>query len=111
MAAKLDVTITPEARNRAVTLLANTDVRDPTLCLMKGRTLGESEDRWGWGIYGPDNIKFLKPNLALRGHTLLYELDGLTVAIPQFNFVPELVGKTLGVSDRGLVVSPPANGA
>src|SRR2546423_9311170 len=106
MAAKLKVTITPEARNRALTLLANTDVHNPTLCLMKGRSLGESEDRWGWGIYGPDNIKFLKPNLALRGHTLLYEVDGLMVAIPQSNFVRELDGKTLGVGERGLVVSP-----
>ena len=101
----LDIRITFAARQRAETLLSSTDVAEPTLCLMKGRASGELEDRWSWGIYGPDNVNYLVPTLADLGHSLLYELDGLTVAIPQFHLVPDLVGGALDVRDGGLVLT------
>jgi hypothetical protein len=104
MAEVIDVALTVGAQERALRYLASSSVESPTLCLMKGRTSGESEDRWMWGIYGPDNIESLTSDLARLGHSLLYEFSGLTVAIPQFHLLPELIGKTLGAGARGLTV-------
>ena len=102
----LDITVALDARNQAMSLLADTSVSEPTLCLMKGGGTQEPEHRWGWGIYGPENIEGLTPEFARLGYPLLYEVDGLTVAIPQFHLLSELQGNTLTLEGHRLVVSP-----
>ena len=102
--APLDLKFTPEAKARVLRFLGSITDYPPTLTLMKGRTLPDPEERWGYGAYAPTNIEFVAPGLEQLGHPLLYSFDDLTVAIPQFQFISELVGKTLALGERGLVV-------
>ena len=100
----LDLTFTPEARERALSFLSSITDYPPTLCLMKAVSLDEPEGWWTYGVYAPSNIEVVEPALRERGHALLYRADGLLVAIPQYQFVPELVGKTIGLGDGRLLV-------
>lgn len=106
----LDLKFTPEAKARVLSFLESITEYPPTLALMKGHTNGESEDRWGYGAYAPKNLEVIGPELERLGHPLLYSVDSLTVAIPQFHLIPELVGKTLGVGINGLVLQERAHG-
>ena len=108
--APLDLRFTPEAKARALRFLASITDYAPTLTLMKSRTNQETEERWGYGAYAPRNIEVVAPELEQRGHSLLYSFDGLTVAIPQFHLIPELIGKTLALGERGLVVQERTDG-
>jgi hypothetical protein len=91
--------ITPEARARIGAFLAGVTDYKPTLCLMK-----QADGQWTYGAYGPENIKVVGAELARLGHALLYLVDGIVVAIPQFQFLPELSGKLLALRGRELVV-------
>ena len=104
MSESIDVELTTEAREQALLLLANSSIATPTLCLMKGRASYDTEDRWRWGIYGPDNISQVTSDLARVGYGLLYDFAGFKVAIPQPQLLPELLGKTLQVGRHGLIV-------
>lgn len=108
--APLDLKFEPEAKARVLRFLASITDYPPTLTLMKGRTLPDPEERWGYGAYAPKNIEFVAPELEQRGHPLLYSFDDLTVAIPQFHLIPELVGKTLALGERGLVLKERTDG-
>ena len=101
---ELDVTFTAQAKARITAFLSSITGYEPTLCLMKAYAPDEPKDRWTYGSYGPDNLKSVGPALERLGHPLLYLADDLVVAIPQFNFVPELVGKTLALTVGGLEV-------
>jgi hypothetical protein len=100
----IDVTFTAEARRVIDAFLSSIVDYPPTLALMKGRASGDTEDCWRYGAYGPDNIKHVEPPLLELGKPLLYAVDGYIAAVPQFQFIHELEGKSLSVGERGLVV-------
>ena len=100
----LDVKFTPEARARILQFLASIRDYEPTLTLMKGGTGSDPELRWSYGAYAPKNLEVLGLEFQRLGHPLLYSVDSLRVAIPQYQFVPELEGKTLGLGKGGLTV-------
>ena len=82
-----------------------TDYR-ATLTLMKGRVTGDTEERWRYAAYAPENVKAVTAMVAEHGKPLLYSFDGFIAAIPQFQLIDELAGKTLGLGERSLVVLP-----
>jgi hypothetical protein len=106
MPAKLDVAVTPDAREIAQRMLAQAAVERPTLCLLKVRLLDGDDPHWSWGVYGPKNIRGLRIHCALAGHRLMHDVDGMKVAIPQFQLLRELRGKVLGRAGKRLVVIP-----
>lgn len=95
----LDVKFTPEARARIVQFLASIRDYEPTLALMKGWTDSDPELRWRYGAWAPAHVERLGPAFEGQGHPLLYSVDGFVVAIPQYQFIPELEGKTLGLGN------------
>ena len=101
----LDMKIAPDARAKMVGFLSRITDYEPTLCLMK-----QTDGRWSYGAYAPKNIEVVGSELARLGHELLYLVDGLVVAIPQFQFLPELSGKLLTLRGKELVVVDRAPG-
>jgi len=100
----IDLKFTPEARSRIESFLNSITEYPPTLTLMKSSSSGNPTERWVYGAYGPENIASVEPWLRERGHPLLYSVDGLIAAIPQFQYVHELEGKTLGLGVGGLAL-------
>jgi hypothetical protein len=101
----LDLRVAPEVRARFVAFRGLNVGYEPTLCLMK-----TVEGKWTQGIYGPANIEQAELDLDRVGRPLLYEVDGLVVAIPQFQFLPELSGKMLTFVGNELMVVSRASG-
>jgi hypothetical protein len=95
----LDLTIAPETRARLLAFLTSITGYEPTLCLMK-----TTDARWTHGAYGPENVKQVEADLNKMGRPLLYLVDGLIVAIPQFQFLEELSGKMLALRENELLV-------
>jgi hypothetical protein len=104
MRGTVDVKFTEEARSRIDAFLSLITDYPPILALMKGRASGDTVERWRYAAYGPENIKHVEPELLQLGKPLLYAVDGYVAAIPQFQFIHELEGKSLGIGERGLVV-------
>jgi hypothetical protein len=100
----LDLKFAPEARARILAFLSLITEYPPTLCLMKAVRPDDIDMSWTYGAYGPSNIEAVEPVLKEHGHRLLYSADGLIVAIPQPQFVPELSGKTLALGTDCLLV-------
>ena len=100
----IDLKFTPEARAAVVSFIGDVDAPGATICLMKGRTTGETVDEWMYNYYDDGNIPKVEEMLREHNQPLLYECDGLTVAIPQFHLVPELTGKMLGLAKRNRLV-------
>ena len=61
----------------------------------KGCFDDRSEEKWIIGTYGPENIRSLERDLSTMGHCLLYELDKMIVAIPQFHKLDEIIDKEM----------------
>ena len=58
---------------------------------MKGEPSNvEGENFWNYGAYAPENLNSVEPELKKLGHKLLYKINGMTVAIPQFDQIQEL---------------------
>jgi hypothetical protein len=70
-----------------------------TLCFIKGRLGGESDEGWIFGAYGPEDLR----ELELLGKPYLYAVDDLVVAIP--HGAEELAGNTIGWKDGRLVIT------
>ena len=92
---KLNTKITDRLKEEIADFLGHTEVEEPTLCLMKGSVGEETEEKWIYGAYGPENIEKLVPEFRSQGHELLYDIDGITVAIYQPHLISELDGKIL----------------
>ena len=104
MNGSIDLRFTEEARARMVLFISEVTAPGATLCLMKGRATGETADRWRYSYYDDSNIPAVERMLSEHEQPLLYDCDGLTVAIPQFHLIPELKGRTLGLSERNRLV-------
>jgi hypothetical protein len=104
MKGAIDLRFTAELRSRIEAFLREDRSFPPTLVLLKGREEPGTVDEWMYNAYGPDNISGLEPRMIELGKPLLYDCDGLTVAIPQFQFIHELEGRTLGAAGRNRLV-------
>jgi hypothetical protein len=100
----LDLTFSPEAKAQVMTFLASITDYQPTLTLMKGTRNNDSELRWLYGAYAPSNIAHVAPLVERSGYALLYAVEDLTVAIPQFQYLPELKGKMVELGHKQLVL-------
>lgn len=100
----LDLTFSPKARAWVREFLSSITAYPPTLTLMKGWTDNESEMRWTVGAYAPTNIEHVAPEVERCGYALLYQVEDLTVAIPQFQYLPLLKGKMVDLNGREFVV-------
>jgi hypothetical protein len=65
------------------------------------KTHDEPDARWAYAVYDADRIEALRANLESRGLRLLYELDGLRVAISNPRHASELDGKVLERASAG----------
>ena len=104
MRGTVNVKFTAEAKGHIDAFLATITDYPPTLALMKGRASGDTVERWRYSAYAPENIKRVEPELLQLGKPLLYAVDGYVAAIPQFQLIHELEGRSLGIGERGLVV-------
>lgn len=76
---------------------------------MKGRAGDDKgwldpEERWTYGTYEPENIRAVEPALLSVGHCLLYELDGMIVAIPQFDKLDEIIDKEMVLNEEKRII-------
>jgi hypothetical protein len=100
----INLKFTPEARARVTAYIAGVDRPGATLCLMKSRLEPEKLEHWMYNAYDDENIPAVERMLSKHDRPLLYECDGLTVAIPQFHLIPELEGRTLALGERNRLV-------
>jgi hypothetical protein len=100
----IELSFTPAARSKAEAFLASITDYVPILCIMKIHEPPEPALAWGIGAYGPKNITTLAPEYERLGKPLLHVADGLTVAIPQYQFLDELIGKVFALDNRGRFV-------
>jgi|SRR6266850_5310009 len=97
----LNLRVAPDARSRIVRFVASIDRPDAVATLMF-----DTNKRWSIGAYYRENIDGLTPEYEKNGWPLLHSCDGLTLAIPQWNLVPILEGRTLdfAVGDGYVIV-------
>ena len=95
--------IAPGTREVLIDYLKRHGSPDAVICLLKVTMDVETEEKWIFGHYEPENIKSLEPQLAREGQCLLYELDSMIVAIPQFDRLDEIIGKEVGLRSEKLV--------
>src|SRR5262245_28689533 len=100
----LDLIFSLEAKARVCAFLDSITDYQPTLCLTKGWTNNDPELRWTYGAYGPDNIAHVAQEVERHGYALLYAVEDLTVAIPQFQYLPLLPGKMFKLGDKELLL-------
>lgn len=102
LAPRLDLTFTDELRAECVAFLKRITEYSPTLVLLKGTSTGDPVERWSYGAYAPSNLETRSPVYEEHGTALLYEVSGLTVAIPQTHLLQALEGKILARDSKGL---------
>jgi hypothetical protein len=109
-AAQLDLQLTPEVRNAFERFLSSSAITEPILCLVRSAVADdrgiyrEGLGSWFYGSYGPANILAVEPALRKHGHELLYEVEGMVIAIPTPQYIHELIGNTLALREGKLVV-------
>jgi hypothetical protein len=99
---------TPPARTEVERALQKANVKGGVLALFRH---DDPASRWSYAVYPPDRIDALATALESRGVALLYELDGLTVAISDQHDVRALGGKQLGVGGSGYLIVTAAEDA
>lgn len=104
VAKQLDLKLTDELRTECIRFLERITEYQPTLVLTKGAENGSPREYWSYGAYGPENLQTLGPEFNRLGHVLLYQVSGLTVAIPQTHLLRELEGKTLARTANGIEI-------
>ena len=99
----INSSLTDYARTRMLEFLQRTESRTEgtILCLMKN-----TKDQWYYGTYGTHNVEALEPRLRELGHSLLYEIDGILFAVPQFNSIQELEDVTVDEANAELILTP-----
>jgi hypothetical protein len=61
----------------------------------------DAGSRWSYSVLTPERVHALAAVMAARGHSLLYSLDGVTVAISNVAHAKELEGAVLTVDGPG----------
>ncbi len=101
---ELDLRLEAPLRAKIEAFLASITDFEPTLSLFIGPAKSDGVERWSYDAYRPEQIRSIGEKLLAHGKALVHRVDGLNVAIPQFHRSPELVGKTLALSEHGLVL-------
>ena len=102
MIEKIDIEFSDRAVKQFNNFLARIADFTPTLCLYKDRNDDETEEYWGYGVYSPDNIKIIEPELNKQDYPLLYKISDMVVAIPQSDKIDELKGKVIDIGEKSL---------
>jgi len=99
----IDARWAPKAREVVERALLKAGVAGGVLALFK--THDERDARWAYAVYDADRIEALRATLESRGLRLLYELDGLRVAISNARHASELDGKVLDRAAAGYLTA------
>jgi hypothetical protein len=106
--AALGATFSPEARARIIDFLNSFVSFKPALGLLYGAVSQDGSGKGSWSItaFGPQTVAEMVEMYAGFGSVVRYELDGITVVIPQLAHIGELESGILEfVKDR---ISPVA---
>lgn len=96
----------PGARTEIERFVVNSGVPGAVLSLFRN---GEDPagSRWSYTVMPPDRVKALEAAIKGRGHSLLHDIDGITVAISNAAQVKTLDGLTLDLLGSGYLVARP----
>ena len=101
----INSTLTENAKRVLLDFISSSNLENPIIGIDKGKWEHESEEHWGYGAYTTEQIEKAAPEIEGLGHTLLYNLDGLTVACAQFHLLNELNEKTIDIENGKLVIT------
>ena len=93
---RLNAKISKELRFEMDEFLQRADTENPIICLIK-----DTDSRWIFGSYGPENIETVAPMLEEVGEVLLYELEDYLIACPQYDQISDLEGKSISCGNIG----------
>ena len=91
------------ARSELEQFLANTRAPGAVLTLFK--TADDAGARWSYAVLTSERVRALASAMSAHGHPLLYELDGLTVAISNVKHASDLDGVVLMLDEPGYLVA------
>jgi len=92
------------ARTELEEFVAN--LRSPGAILSLFKTADDIRGaRWSYAVLTPDRVNALAAAMSSRGHPLLYDLDGVTVAISNIGHARELHGTQLTVEGPGYLLA------
>jgi hypothetical protein len=103
---RINATWAPSARTEIERFVMSSRVPGAVLSLFRN---GEDPtgSRWSYTVMPPDRVKALEAAIEGRGHSLLYDIDGITVAISNAAQVRALDGLTLDLLGSGYLVARP----
>jgi hypothetical protein len=104
---RIDAAWTPGARDEIERFIVNSRVRGAVLSLFKTAD-DPSGSRWSYAVMTPERVQALDAAMQARGHSLLYEIDGVTVAISNAAQVKALDGLMLDLDEPGYLLARPA---
>lgn len=97
---QINATWTSSARAEVERFMVNARAPGAVPSLFKNSD-DSATNRWSYGVLTLERIRALEGALQTRGHPLRYEIDGVTVAISNFNHARELSGKVLDYGGPG----------
>jgi hypothetical protein len=101
---QIDATWTEGARSDVERFIVNSRVPGAVLSLFKSGD-EPAGARWSYSVLIPERIQALQAALASRRHRLLYDLDGVRVAISNSKHAQELNGKVLDLDGPGYLIA------
>jgi hypothetical protein len=101
---KINAKLTAFAKEQMLNFLSQTNIEGAMIGIDKGRWEDESEEHWGYGSYSPEQIEKVAPEYEEQGHSLLYDLDGITIVFSQVQLLEELEGKTIDINKGRLLI-------
>ena len=103
--------ITESARTRIAEILSREPGSVVALMLGGSETYGPDgvlKERkpyhWQFQVYGKDQAQALERDYLARGVPLLYNFDGITLCIPQADFLHQLKARTVDFQGGAVVV-------
>lgn len=103
----LDVIWTEGARADVERFIVNSRVPGAVLSLFKNAD-EPAGTRWSYSVLIPERIQALQAALANHHYRLLYDLDGVCVAISNSKHAQELHGKVLDLGGPGYLIARPS---
>lgn len=100
---------TPEARAELERFMQNSKIVG-VLSLAKTEDDGKC-GRWLYTMYSGERIKSMQQAIEVRGHTLLYTLDGMLVAISNLHHARALDDRVLDADGPGYLSAKPRTDA
>jgi len=101
--AKLDLNLSPGARKWLDKRATSTRSYEPTLGLLHSIDK-DGRDYWSCIVYSPENIASMENDYGRFGGSVLRDVAGLVLAIPQLQRLNELKGALLDVEAGRLVL-------